>query len=76
MAHRTANAFNASAAVFEAVAEVEGKFSKLTDKECDGLSAEVKKWFKRLAVRASHVLPTLIVLLTPDASTERGARSR
>ena len=46
-----ANALTASAAVFEAVSDVDARFSKLTDKECDGISAEVKKWFKKLAVR-------------------------
>ena len=45
-----ANALNASATIFEAICEVDAKFSKLTDKECDGISAEVKKWFKKLAV--------------------------
>ncbi len=69
-----ANAFTASAAIFDAVSEVDSKFSKLADKECDGLSAEVKKWFKRLAVRVPNILSMLTVILTPDATTERGAR--
>lgn len=58
----SANALTASATIFEAVAEVENKFSKLVDKECDGISAEVKKWFKRLAVRrvAVRFLPFLM----------------
>ena len=60
----TANALSASATIFEAVSDVDAKFAKLTDKECDGISAEVKKWFKKLAVsthtghhsRSSHPL--------------------
>ena len=32
------------------MAEVDSKFAKYADKECDGVSAEVKKWFKKLAV--------------------------
>lgn len=39
------------------MAEVDSKFAKLADKECDGVSGEVKKWFKKLAVsyRSCHV---------------------
>ncbi|TFK47745.1 hypothetical protein OE88DRAFT_1665358 [Heliocybe sulcata] len=44
-----ANALNASAAIFEALSDVDAKFAKVADKECDGLSNEVKKWFKKLA---------------------------
>ncbi|KAI0077308.1 hypothetical protein K474DRAFT_1661940 [Panus rudis PR-1116 ss-1] len=44
-----ANALNASATIFEALAEVDGKFIKFADKECDHVSSEVKKWFKKLA---------------------------
>ncbi|KAI0788129.1 hypothetical protein C8Q74DRAFT_1366891 [Fomes fomentarius] len=44
-----AHALNATASIFEAMAEVDSKFVKLADKECDGVSAEVKKWFKKLA---------------------------
>ncbi|TFK79935.1 hypothetical protein K466DRAFT_504748 [Polyporus arcularius HHB13444] len=44
-----ANALNASATIFEAMAEVDSKFAKYADKECDSVSAEVKKWFKKLA---------------------------
>ncbi|KAF9445478.1 hypothetical protein P691DRAFT_777553 [Macrolepiota fuliginosa MF-IS2] len=43
------NAFNASANIFEALADVDAKFVKITDKEYDAISTEVKKWFKRLA---------------------------
>ncbi|THG99742.1 hypothetical protein EW026_g2666 [Hermanssonia centrifuga] len=34
------NALTSSAAVLEAVSEVDSKFAKVTDKECDGISAE------------------------------------
>ncbi|KAL6307484.1 hypothetical protein BKA93DRAFT_747540 [Sparassis latifolia] len=44
-----ANALNTSATVFETLAEVDVKFAKSADKECDAISAEVKKWFKKLA---------------------------
>ncbi|KAH9902481.1 hypothetical protein C8Q73DRAFT_749665 [Cubamyces lactineus] len=44
-----ASALNASATIFEAMAEVDSKFAKYADKECDNVSAEVKKWFKKLA---------------------------
>lgn len=46
-----ANAFNASATIFESLVEVDSKFVKFADRECDNISAEVKKWFKKLAVR-------------------------
>ncbi|KAL0568800.1 hypothetical protein V5O48_013183 [Marasmius crinis-equi] len=44
-----ANALNASATIFEALNEVDAKFAKLADKEYDGISEEVKKWFRKLA---------------------------
>ncbi|KAL7279416.1 hypothetical protein ACG7TL_007258 [Trametes sanguinea] len=55
-----ANALSASAAIFEAMAEVDAKFAKYADKECDAVSAEVKKWFRKLAVSILyHKLPVL-----------------
>jgi hypothetical protein len=47
----TGNAFSASASIFEVLSDVDGKFSKVVDKECDAINGEVKKWFKKLAVR-------------------------
>ncbi|RDB25837.1 hypothetical protein Hypma_006620 [Hypsizygus marmoreus] len=44
-----ANAMNASAAIFEASSDIDSKFAKVADKEYDAISAEVKKWFKKLA---------------------------
>jgi hypothetical protein len=41
---------NASAAIFEALSDIDAKFAKIADKEYDGISTEVKKWFKKLAV--------------------------
>jgi len=41
---------NASANIFEALSDVDSKFAKIVDKEYDSISAEVKKWFKKLAV--------------------------
>ena len=46
-----ANALNGSAAVFEALLEVDTKYTKFADKEYDSISTEVKKWFKKLVVR-------------------------
>ncbi|KAL4064444.1 hypothetical protein V8B97DRAFT_332494 [Scleroderma yunnanense] len=44
-----ANALSATATIFEVLAEVDGKFAKIAVKECTSMSAEVKKWFKKLA---------------------------
>ncbi|KAF8910676.1 hypothetical protein CPB84DRAFT_1646080, partial [Gymnopilus junonius] len=44
-----ANAMNASANIFEALSDIDSKFSKVADKEYDSVSSEVKKWFKKLA---------------------------
>ncbi|KAF8349149.1 hypothetical protein F5887DRAFT_879514 [Amanita rubescens] len=44
-----ANAFNTSASLFEALADVSTKFAKIADKECDGTGTEVRKWFKKLS---------------------------
>ncbi|KAI0353783.1 hypothetical protein OH77DRAFT_1512591 [Trametes cingulata] len=44
-----ANALNSAATIFEAMSEVDAKFAKYADKECDNVSGEVKKWFKKLA---------------------------
>ncbi|KAH6909110.1 hypothetical protein BKA70DRAFT_1277480 [Coprinopsis sp. MPI-PUGE-AT-0042] len=43
-----ANAFNTSASIFEALSEINAKYTKVADKEYDGISLEVKKWFKKL----------------------------
>jgi len=37
------------------LSDIDAKFSKFADKECDVISAEVKKWFKKLAVRLELV---------------------
>jgi hypothetical protein len=46
---RLANALNGSATIFEVLADVDNKFAKVADKECEGMSSEVKKWFKKLS---------------------------
>ena len=56
---KSGNAFNASASVFEVLSDVDVKFSKFVDKECDVINGEVKKWFKKLAVRRKHTVPSL-----------------
>ncbi|TRM65082.1 hypothetical protein BD626DRAFT_567927 [Schizophyllum amplum] len=43
------NALSCSAALFEALSDIDTKYAKIADKEYDGISGEVKKWFKRLA---------------------------
>lgn len=45
-----ANALHTSATIFEALSDIDSKFAKVVDKEYDGVSNEVKKWFKKLAV--------------------------
>ena len=46
------NAMQASAALFEALGEVDGKLAKLAEKEYDHLSSDVRKHFKKMAVSA------------------------
>jgi hypothetical protein len=46
-----ANAFGASANIFEVLVDVDAKFAKIAEKEYGSVSSEVKKWFKKLAVR-------------------------
>ncbi|KAG8906838.1 hypothetical protein FRB99_006013 [Tulasnella sp. 403] len=44
-----ANAFASAGAMFEILADVDGKFSRVCEREYEGLSAELKKWFKKMA---------------------------
>ncbi|KAK0193880.1 hypothetical protein F5146DRAFT_1221427 [Armillaria mellea] len=44
-----ANTLSASASIFEALSDIDAKFAKIADKEYEGISSEVKKWFKKLA---------------------------
>lgn len=43
------NALAASAVIFEVMTDIDTKFGKIADRECDNISSEVKKWFKKLA---------------------------
>ncbi|KAH9058332.1 hypothetical protein EDB87DRAFT_1564012 [Lactarius vividus] len=43
------NAFNSSANIFDVLSDIDARFSKFADKQCDDISTEVKKWFKKLA---------------------------
>lgn len=45
-----ANAFTAAATMLDAVSEIDIKFARLCEREYEGLSAELKKWFKKMAV--------------------------
>ncbi|KAG7451202.1 uncharacterized protein BT62DRAFT_926854, partial [Guyanagaster necrorhizus] len=44
-----ANTLSASANIFEALFDIDAKFAKIADKEYEGISSEVRKWFKKLA---------------------------
>ena len=71
----SANALNASAVVFENVYDVDNKFAKFIDRECEAISSEVKKWFKKLAVRLFPFDPPHFIT-RQFHSTERGETSR
>ena len=43
------NTLAASAVIFEVMTDIDTKFGKIADRECDHISSEVKKWFKKLA---------------------------
>lgn len=60
-----ANALNTSACVFEAIYEVDTKFSKIADKEVDALTDDIKKWFKKLAVRTISCSNSSCIVLVP-----------
>jgi hypothetical protein len=46
---RVVNAFLCSAKIIEARLEVDAKFSKLADKECEAVTSDIRKWFKKLS---------------------------
>lgn len=50
-----ANAMLASANIFESLSDVDSKYSKIIDREYDTISNDVKKWFKKLAVKSYFV---------------------
>lgn len=58
----SANALAAAANIFEVLAEVDSKFAKIADKECGGVSAEVKKWLKKLAVSIHNFVSCLEIV--------------
>lgn len=45
------NALTLVSGLLESFSEAETRFVKVADKECEGVSGELKKWFKKLAVR-------------------------
>jgi hypothetical protein len=69
--YETANAFNASATIFESLSDIDSKYVKLVDKEYDGISAEVKKWFKKLAVSTSCFTSIVVLFLSASAARKR-----
>ncbi|KAF9243385.1 hypothetical protein BU15DRAFT_86366 [Melanogaster broomeanus] len=44
----------------EVLADVDSKFAKIAQKECNNVSSEVKKWFKKLAVSTSSSVMNII----------------
>ena len=50
--------------MFDTLCEVDTKFAKLVDNECEEISTDVKKWFKRLAVRHDSSMLTILIDLT------------
>lgn len=56
----TANALSTSASIFDIMSDIDGKFGKIADKECDSISSEVKKWFKKLAVSCWRCLSIIL----------------
>lgn len=46
----SANAMMSSAGIFESLAEVDVKFSKIADKEVENVGSDLRKWFKKLSV--------------------------
>jgi hypothetical protein len=69
------NALQAAASIFDALADVDARFAKGADKEYDTVSGEVKKWFKKLAVRFAFYGNDIIIYLTFSVLSERGEES-
>ncbi|THH16387.1 hypothetical protein EUX98_g9305 [Antrodiella citrinella] len=44
-----ASAFLTTATLFDSLSDVDSKFVKLAEKECDSISNELRKWFKKLS---------------------------
>lgn len=63
MTMRTANVLSGCAMIFEALSDVDVKYSKFADREYDAVSTEIKKWFKKLSVSLciSRVVRHLII---------------
>jgi hypothetical protein len=67
-----------TATIFETMSEIDTKFAKLADREYDGITGEVKKWFKKLAVSSPLYgnLFASLFLISPhqlrSKCTERG----
>lgn len=67
----TGNALSAAASVLESLAEVDAKFVKTADKECDSASNELKKWFKKLAVSPNACIYACCQPIAPCRKTRR-----
>src|SRR4051794_28720870 len=68
-----ANAMNASATIFEALADIDSKFTKYADKEYERISTEVKKWFKKLSVSFCSNLRLVVNVARPCTQKEEKA---
>jgi hypothetical protein len=73
--HRLANAFGSCATLLEALSDVDNKFAKVSDKECEGLSSDIRKWFKKLAVWTSP-RPSLLLWLIDTQKEEKAHDDR
>ena len=62
-----------SATIFDALFEVDTKYTKFADKEYDAIGAEVKKWFKKLVVSIDRFEP--VQPLTGDGGRKRKRRT-
>lgn len=57
--------------MLDSLAEIDAKFVKLIDKECEGVSNDLKKWFKKLAVRRGICHSDFHLLIRKSQKEER-----
>ena len=53
--HDSATTLNLVSGLLESISEVESRFVRIVDKECESASNELKKWFKKLAVSNCNI---------------------
>lgn len=64
--------FSAAATIFEGVGEVQSKFAKMCEREYEGLSSELKKWFKKMNVCRIPAIVVRCVLTITESLIEGG----